>query len=87
MINDLGQAGKIPITMSGEDAFGALSARVEGQLDLDPTMVGGTRLLDLNGARGLGITAGSLSADINGTVIYLRRVESEHALNWKECYS
>ncbi|MCH8825005.1 MAG: hypothetical protein IH984_16030 [Planctomycetes bacterium] len=69
MINDLGQAGKIPITMSGEDAFGALSARVEGQLDLDPTMVGNTRLLDLNGARGLGITSGSLSADINGTVI------------------
>jgi len=69
MITDLGQAGKIPITMSGEDAFGALSARVEGEIDLDPTMVGNTRLLDLNGARGLGITSGSLSADINGTVI------------------
>ena len=69
MITDLGQAGIIPITMSGEDAFGALSARVEGQFDLDPTMVGNTRLLDLNGARGLGITSGSLSADINGTVI------------------
>lgn len=69
MITDLGQAGKIPITMSGEDAFGALSARVEGQFDLDPTMVGNTRLLDLNGARGLGITSGSLSADISGTVI------------------
>jgi len=69
MTTDLGQAGEIPITMSGEDAFGVLSARIEGQFDLNPTMIGNTRLLDLNGARGLGITTGSLSADINGIQI------------------
>ncbi|MHC4220558.1 MAG: flagellin, partial [Planctomycetota bacterium] len=55
------------ITLSGEEAFGALSARVEGNFDLDATMVSTTRLADLNGARGLGITLGEISVDVSGT--------------------
>ncbi|MEE9129554.1 MAG: hypothetical protein V3T84_06010, partial [Phycisphaerales bacterium] len=66
MTTDLGSAGPIPITMSGEDAFGVLSARVEGAVDLNPTMTGNTRLVDLNGARGFGISLGTINADVNG---------------------
>ncbi len=66
MTTDLGSAGPIPITMSGEDAFGTLSARVQGAVDLNPTMTGNTRLLDLNGARGFGISLGTINADVNG---------------------
>ena len=66
MTTDLGSAGPIAITMSGEDAFGTLSARVQGAVDLNPTMTGNTRLVDLNGARGFGISSGTISADVNG---------------------
>ena len=66
MVTDLGSAGPIPITMSGEEAFGALSARVKGAVDLDPIMTGNTRLQDLNGARGLGVSLGAVNADVNG---------------------
>ncbi len=66
MTTDLGSAGPIPITMSGEVAFGVLSARVQGAVDLNPTMTGNTRLLDLNGARGFGISLGTINADVNG---------------------
>ncbi len=66
MTTDLGPAGPIPITLSGEEAFGVLSARVEGAVDLDPIMTGNTRLQDLNGARGLGVSLGSINSDVNG---------------------
>ena len=66
MSTDLGSAGPIPITMSGEDAFGTLSARVQGAVDLNPTMTGNTRLMDLNGGRGFGISLGTINADVNG---------------------
>ncbi|MCZ6445458.1 MAG: hypothetical protein O6758_04655, partial [Planctomycetota bacterium] len=51
LTTDLGEARSIPITISGTNAFGALSIRVEGDCDLNPATVGNTRLLDLNGAQ------------------------------------
>jgi flagellar hook-associated protein 3 FlgL len=69
LANDLGLHSPIRITLSGDEAFGALSTRVEGNFDLEPTMVGSTRLSDLNGARGLGVTAGEINVDVNGTDI------------------
>ncbi|MDY7107794.1 MAG: flagellin [Planctomycetota bacterium] len=67
LVTDVGLSRDLPITVSGADAFGALSARVEGNRDLDPTMTLNTRLVDLNGARGLGISLGSIDVDVNGT--------------------
>jgi flagellin-like hook-associated protein FlgL len=67
MLTDTGLSEALPISVSGEDAFGALSARVQGARDLDPIMTGNTRLDDLNGARGLGISLGSINVDVNGT--------------------
>ena len=68
LANDLGMLNPINITLSGEDAFGALSARVTGNFDLDPTLTVDTRLVDLNGARGLGVTLGELNVDVGGTL-------------------
>jgi len=65
---DLGMLNPINITLSGEDAFGALSGRVSGNFDLDPTLTSNTRLVDLNGARGLGVTLGELNIDVGGTM-------------------
>lgn len=66
---DLGLSRSIPITMSGARAFGSLSARVEGDRDLDPMMQGSTRLADLNGGRGRGINLGTVRVDVDGTEI------------------
>jgi len=67
MTTDIGLPRSIPITTSGVDAFGAMSARVEGERDLDPNMTTETRLSDLNGARGFGIGLGSINVDVGGT--------------------
>ena len=45
-VTDLGLARSFPITVSGDAAFGALSTRVEGDRDLDPTMLPTTRLAE-----------------------------------------
>ena len=68
---DLGLASDIRVTMGAEQAFGALSGRVEGERDLDPSMTAATRLSDLRGANGRGVKAGSIEVDVNGTVTQL----------------
>jgi len=65
---DLGLASDIRVTMSGEQAFGALSGRVKGDRDLDPSLTLSTRLSSLNGAYGNGVRAGSIEVEVNGTV-------------------
>lgn len=67
LVTDTGLARAIPITTSGADAFGALSARVQGDHDLDPQMVTDTRLADVNGVRGFGVTPGSINVNVGGT--------------------
>ncbi len=64
---DLGLARPFPITLSGDEAFGALSARVEGDHDLNPDLTLDTRLTDLNGVKGFGVRLGAINADIGGT--------------------
>lgn len=63
---DLGFATSAPINLTGDVAFGALSARVEGDRDLDPALTADTRLSDVNGARQLGISLGSINVSVNG---------------------
>ena len=69
LLNDSGLGASTPITMSGERAFGAVSARLEGDRDLDPGATPQTRLSDLNGARGLGISRGVITVAVNGTSV------------------
>lgn len=74
---DLGLAADIRVTMGAEQAFGALSGRVEGERDLDPSMTAATRLADLRGANGTGVRAGSIEVDVNGTVTQLDLSEAD----------
>ncbi|MBT8484376.1 MAG: hypothetical protein KJO43_02280, partial [Phycisphaerae bacterium] len=69
LTTDLGLTRKLPITVSGVQAFGAVSSRVQGERDLDPIVLPATRLADLNGARGLGVSLASVEVDVGGTDI------------------
>lgn len=67
---ELGSRLDVPITIGGEQAFGALSARVRGDIDLSPTPTRLTRVADLEGARGEGVALGSVEVTItNGPPI------------------
>ena len=69
LFTDIGMGQSTPLTISGEEAFGSLSSRVEGDQDLDPRMQQGTRIADLGGARGLGVERGTVVVNIGGTEI------------------
>lgn len=60
ILTDLGLGEGVPITMGADNAIGATSIRVRGVADLTPALNGQTRLADLRGGRGLGITLGSV---------------------------
>jgi flagellar hook-associated protein 3 FlgL len=66
LLSDIGLGASTPLTLAGERAFGAVSGRVEGTRDLDPGITLSTRLSDLDGARGLGVTRGSIIVDVDG---------------------
>lgn len=63
---DLGTGEPLEVTLPLDRAFGALSARVEGDRDLNPDLVPSMRVQDLNGARGLGVELGTISIDVGG---------------------
>lgn len=65
LLADLGFADSVPITLGASSAFGATSARVKSSVDLNPNLTGSTRLKDLNGARGLGVTLGPVQFSFN----------------------
>ena len=65
LVTDLGLGSAVPLTMSGDDVFGSLSSRVQGDHDLDPNVLHSTRLSDLNGVRNLGVTPGRLSIELD----------------------
>jgi flagellar hook-associated protein 3 FlgL len=66
LITDIDLGDRVPVTLGGENAIGSLSSRIRGTTDLDPVLTGGTRLSDLNGARGLGISEGAVTFSFNG---------------------
>lgn len=63
---DLDIARSVPITLAPNNPVGATSARVRGDVDLDPDLMGATRLSDLSGARGLGVSPGTVEFAVNG---------------------
>ncbi|HYC99603.1 MAG TPA: flagellin [Phycisphaerales bacterium] len=66
LLSDLGIADQIPLTLGGDTALGETSARQRGTLDLNPALTATTRLSDLRGARGLGVTPGAVQFNFNG---------------------
>lgn len=71
LVNDNGLG--LPITLSGDEAFGAVSARVAGQVDLNPALSNGVYLEDLGGVNGEGVTGGvvELTVGANTTEVDL----------------
>ncbi len=66
LLADLGFADSVPITLGASSAVGATSARMRGTTDLNPDLTASTRLKDLNGARGLGVSTGPVNITFNG---------------------
>lgn len=66
LITDIGFADNIPITIGANAAVGDVSTRVRGAADLNPALRMGTRLSEVNGARGLGIAPGAIQFSFNG---------------------
>ncbi len=65
LYTDLGADIDFPITLGGEQAFGALSARVEGDKDLDAALRLETRIEDLRGPADFYSSDGSLTVVID----------------------
>ncbi|MCL4219956.1 MAG: hypothetical protein KJZ65_01165 [Phycisphaerales bacterium] len=66
LTTDLGMLRGIPITLGADNVIGSMSAQVKGAVDLDPELREDTRITDLGGARGLGVTLGCIEASFNG---------------------
>ncbi len=62
---DLGEGITFPVTMAAEQAFGTLSARVQGDVDLNPGLTRSTRLADVRGTSGRGVTLGQIRVTID----------------------
>ncbi len=72
LVTDLQLGSEVPITFGADQAIGAVSSRVQGSVDLNPSLTGDTRLVDVFGGRGLGVTLGVVEMAINaGTRISL----------------
>ncbi len=67
LATDLGLGSGVAVNTNGVTAFGGLSARVQSAIDLDPDLYATTRLVDINGARGLGVTLGSVTVTVDGS--------------------
>jgi flagellin-like hook-associated protein FlgL len=76
--NRFDESSVLPFMVDGNDVFGALSSRIKGTADLTPTLAVDTRLVDLRGAAGEGVGAGSIVLG-NGTVSKV--VDLSHADN------
>ncbi|MEL7484077.1 MAG: hypothetical protein AAFN41_06950, partial [Planctomycetota bacterium] len=65
LTTDLGLGTSLPVTLSGIDTVGE-PGRVNGTVNLDPQLTDETRLSDLNGGRGLGVSTGPVQLLISG---------------------
>lgn len=66
---DLGLFDPLGVNTNGVDAFKALSTRVMGTVDLNPSTTADTRLVDVAGARGKGVTLGTITVNVDGMAV------------------
>jgi flagellar hook-associated protein 3 FlgL len=66
LITDLGIGASIPITLGAGNIVGSTSGRIEGTVDLRPGITADTRLVDLDGARGMGVSLGQIEMIFGG---------------------
>lgn len=62
--NDLGEGLDVPITVGAQQAFGALSSRVRGDVDVNPALTRQTSLTDIRGGRNRGVSLGQIQVTI-----------------------
>ncbi len=66
LVTDTGLFETIPITLGAGNSVGAVSSRIEGSVDLNPGLAADTRLAEVFGARGLGVTLGTIEFSVSG---------------------
>ncbi len=66
---DLGALSELGVNTNAANALGALSERMDSDVDLDPQATAATRIVDVNGARGLGVLRGTVNLDVDGTEV------------------
>jgi flagellar hook-associated protein 3 FlgL len=66
LVTDLGLGNSSPITIGAEGSIGGVSTRVRGTVDLNPDLTAQTRLSDLFGARGVGVSPGVVEFAVDG---------------------
>src|SRR5690606_11167527 len=65
---DIGDDLDLPISIGADLAFGSLSTRVEGEVDLNPAPTRQTHLRDVRGARQRGVSLGQLNVTVDDGV-------------------
>ncbi|MCA9298413.1 MAG: hypothetical protein KDA28_05065, partial [Phycisphaerales bacterium] len=66
ILTDIGLSGQVPVTIGASNAIGAISGRIQGDIDLQPQLTPDTRLRDTSGARGTDITLGVIEFSYEG---------------------
>lgn len=66
LVTDISPGRAVPVTVGASNAVGAISGRVRGAVDLDPQLTDDTRLSDIAGARGLGVSLGRVNFAYDG---------------------
>lgn len=66
IINDINLGSSVPLSLPASNSVGSVSARHSGTVDLQPDLISDSRLVDASGARGLGITLGSINFQFDG---------------------
>lgn len=66
LTTDIGLGGTVPITLGGGNAIGSTSSRHVGTVQLNPQLTPETRLVDLDGARGIGVDPGIITFSVDG---------------------
>ncbi|MAE67678.1 MAG: hypothetical protein CMJ18_25775 [Phycisphaeraceae bacterium] len=67
LVAAVGGGGPLTVNTNGDDAFAALSSRVQSMVDIDPQASPQTRIVDVTGAQGVPVRLGSISVSVNGT--------------------
>lgn len=65
LLTDLGDGLRIPLTLSDNPVIGT-SARVRSDVQLQPQLSAATPLVEVRGARGVGVAVGAVQIEING---------------------
>lgn len=66
IVTDLGQFSSVPVTLGPGNPLANTSNRVASTIDYNPSLTTDTRLSDLAGGRGLGVTNGTIHFSVNG---------------------